>query len=75
MNARVDEINDRMLDRLPGREMVYWSHDTVKEGNVPNLHGDVLADYLGMLYEPRHPFSQAKAEGRSYLYCSTKLKH
>jgi hypothetical protein len=27
----------------------------VKEGNVPNLHGDVLADYLGMLYEPGIP--------------------
>ena len=40
-----------MLDHLPRREKVYWSHDTVKEGNVPNLHGDVLADYLGMLYE------------------------
>jgi len=44
-----------MLDRLPGREKVYWSHDTVKEGNVPNLHGDVLADYLGMLCEPGIP--------------------
>jgi len=55
LNARVDEINDYMLDRLPGREKVYWSYDTVKEGNVPNLHGDVLADYLGMLYEPGIP--------------------
>ena len=55
LNAQVDEINDLMLDRLPGREKVYWSHDTVKEGNVPNLHGDVLADYLGMLYEPGIP--------------------
>ena len=27
----------------------------MKEGNVPNLHGDVLADYLGMLYEPGIP--------------------
>jgi PIF1-like helicase len=55
LNAWVDEINDLMLDRLPGEEKVYWSYDTVKEGNVPNLHGDVLADYLGMLYEPGIP--------------------
>jgi hypothetical protein len=55
LNARVDEINDCMLDRLPRREKVYWSYDTVKEGNVPNLHGDVLADYLGMLYKPGIP--------------------
>ena len=47
----MDEINDRMLDRLPRREKVYWSHDTVKEGDMLNLHGDVLADYLSMLYK------------------------
>ena len=27
----------------------------MKEGSVPNLHGDVLADYLGMLNEPGIP--------------------
>src|ERR1700712_6006614 len=34
---------------------VYWSYDTVKEGSVPSLHGDVLADYLAMLAEPGIP--------------------
>jgi hypothetical protein len=27
----------------------------VKEGNVPNLHSDVLADYFSMLNEPSIP--------------------
>ena len=51
----MDEINDHTLNHLPRREKVYWSHNTVKEGDMPNLHGDVLADYLSMLYKPSIP--------------------
>lgn len=37
--------------------MTYFSGNSIKEGfeRPPNLHGDVLTDYLTMLYEPSIP--------------------